>query len=259
MSDTAAASQTDQGTGNGATDTGIDQKPTWIEQLPEDMRADESFHGFKTIGDLANAHKTSLSERDGLIRVPGEDATDEDRSAFNKAIGVPETPDGYELSPPEGLKEGLYNKDIEASFRAKVHELGIPASKAAELNNWYYRMMGEGDAQMAQQEQAALDESVNTLKTEWPGDKFKENSELAFRAFSKFAGEGESEKAAVQEFLEKTKIGNIAIGNHPMFLRVFANIGKTVSDDSGFGREVGGGEQSDEAKAKARFPNTKFK
>ena len=257
MSDDAAASQTDKGTGNG--DTGSNQKPTWIEQLPEDMRSDESFHGYKTIGDLANAHRAALSERESLIRVPGEDATDEDRAAFYKAIGVPETPDGYELSPPEGLREGLYNKDIESAFKAKVHELGTPADKASALNAWYYGLMGEGEAKIAQQEKASLDEAVNTLKTEWPGDKFKENTELAHRAFTRFAGESDDKKAAVKDFLEKTKVGGLAIGNHPMFLRIFSGIGAQISDDSSFGREHGGGEMSDEARAKSRFPNTKFK
>lgn len=254
MSEAEAASQTAEGTGNGEVTTEV-AKPTWIEQLPEDLRSDESFHGFRTIGELVIAHKNSLAEREGLVRVPGEDASDEDRAAYHKLIGVPETPDGYELAPPEGLREGLYNKDMEAAFRAKAHELGLPGTKAAELNNWYYQMMSNGDKQIAQNEQQALDAAMNTLKDEWKGDTFKANSTLAQRAFKTFAGEMEG----AQEFLEKTKVGDVALGNHPMFLRIFAGIGQKISDDSSFGRETKTGELSDEDRARARFPKTQFK
>lgn len=44
-----------------------------------------------------------LSKRDeGMIKLPGENATDEERAAFAKAMGIPESPDKYERYKPEG-------------------------------------------------------------------------------------------------------------------------------------------------------------
>ena len=44
-----------------------------------------------------------LSKRDeNSIKIPGENATDEERQAFAKALGIPESPDKYERFKPEG-------------------------------------------------------------------------------------------------------------------------------------------------------------
>lgn len=45
------------------------------------------------------------------VGVPQEGATDEERAAFFKELGVPDDADGYEFTKPENLPDELYNAD----------------------------------------------------------------------------------------------------------------------------------------------------
>jgi len=254
---TEAASQTGDGTGNGI--AGDVSKPTWIEQLPEVMRGDQSLYGYQTIGDFVTAHKTFAAEREGSIKVPGENATDAERAAFMTALGRPETADQYSFGKPEGLPEGLvYTPEAEQMFKGYFHELGLSDKQATALWWKYHEVAGQGFTAQQQADRDATDKAVETLKTEWPGDAFKVNTELAHRAFMKTFEKPEQQTEA-KTFLETAKVGGIPLGDHPMFLRVFAHFGKIISDDSAnAGRNGGGQGGSDEAKAASRFPNTTF-
>lgn len=249
----AASQAADAGTGNG-TDVVVD-KPTWNEQLPEDLRGNEAFHSHQTIGDFAKSYLDLQSEREGLLKVPGEDATDEDRNAFYSKMGRPEAPEGYELGQPEGWPENVpYSAELEADFRTAAHEGGMSSKDAATAYNWFTKSAVEAHKEEIQVEKAAMDTAINELKDEWKGDTFKVNTELAHRAFGKYAGEGGN------EFIENTMVEGIALGNHPTFLKMFAEIGKTISDDNAFTERSGlDVVLSDEAKALQRFPNTNHK
>lgn len=247
--DTNTASQTGDGTGNGTTSAAT--RPTWIEQLPEAQRSDESLYGFKTIGDLVAAHKGALAERDGSIRVPGENATDEERAAFYAKLGRPESPDGYEIAKPEGWPEGIpYDQSMETALRDFAHKEGISKGTAEKLWQWYGGLVKQGHEASTTAETAATNAALDKLKQDWPGDSFKVNTELAARAFKSFGGDDAA------EFLEKTKIEGVPLGSHPVFLKLFAKIGKEIGDDtvnagSGDSREL-----SEEEKLRQRFPKS---
>lgn len=117
----------------------------------------------------------------------------------------------------------------------------------------------EAQAKAEQDRQAsekdALDKAINTLKDTWKGDEFAKRVERAHRAFTKFGGdEGKA-------FLEETKIGDLKLGDHPVFLKLFAAVADAISEDTmADGGRGGGGDgvKTDEQKAQGRFPNTKF-
>lgn len=251
-----AASQTEAGTGNGEGEgSGDVSTPTWIEQLPEAMRGNESLHSFKTIGDYVEANNTLSAEREGSVKMLGEDATDEDKNAFATKMGRPEAPEGYQIGKPDDLPEGVeYNEELEGAYRKMAFDLGMPAKQAEGMYAWYNALVAksEGDRMIAEQE--VLDKAVNTLKDEWKGDAYKVNVELAHRVFVKFAGE------EGQKFISETKVGGLTLGSHPLFVKAFHGIAKLVANDAlDTGRNGGNGLLSEEQKAQARFPNTKFK
>ena len=65
---------------------------------------------------------------------------------------------------------------------------------------------------------------MNLLKQEW-GDSFNAKADAAFRAAKEFGGQ---ELAGV---LQQT-----GLGNHPVFVKMFAKIGETISEDVARGR-----------------------
>jgi len=236
--------------------TTVDQ-PQWMASLPDAHKQNPNFAQFKEAPLVWDRFDSLLKAEGSMVTIPGEQATDEERAAFYSKLGRPETADKYTFTKPADLPEGVpYSPEVEAAFKAQVHKLGLTDAQAKAQWDWYFGMSKEGFAKQQQAEQQANEAAINSLKDEWKGDEFKVNSELAARAFKKFGGE----KPEVAKFIEETKVNGLALGNHPIFLRVFAAIGKAIADDSmsAGGRSGGGGELSDEDKAKARFPNTKF-
>lgn len=231
----------------------------WKAGLPDDLKNHEFIKDHAKVGDSIREFVALKQEAGSMLRVPGENATDAERAAFYKAVGRPETPDAYSLKKPEGMPEGMpYNEASEKMFKDYFHELGLSDAQAVKLWGKYHETAIQGFTAQAKADADAAQKAMDTLQAEWTGDTFKINSELAHRAFMRTFDKPEQIEEA-KAFLETTKVGGVALGDHPMFLRVFAKIGATISDDqANAGRNSGGQDNSDEAKAKARFPNTKF-
>lgn len=85
---------------------------------------------FKGIANLA----TLAGKKTEGIRVPGPDAKPEEIAEFRKALGVPETVDGYEIAKPEDLPEGVqWSEDTVKAFAGVLHKHGVPPAVAADL------------------------------------------------------------------------------------------------------------------------------
>lgn len=245
----------DQGGSNGGSDD-----LGWRAALPDDLKNHEYVKGYSKPGDAIRDFVALKQEAGSMLKVPGENATDAERAAFYKAVGRPETAEAYSLKKPDGLPEGLpYSEDSEKVFKAYFHELGLTDKQAVQLWGKYHELSGQGFTAQQKAEADASAKALETLQSEWTGDTFKVNTELAHRAFMRTFDKPE-QIAEAKAFLETSKVGGVALGDHPMFLRVFAKFGAMISDDqANAGRNSGGGQDnSDEAKAKARFPNTKF-
>lgn len=253
----AASQATDVDTGNG-TNVVVD-KPTWNEQLPEDMRENEAFHGHQTIGDFAKSYLDLQSARESAIQVPGEDATDEDRNAFYSKMGVPETPDAYEIGKPADLPEGMaYSEELETWFKGAAHARHMSSENATSLFNEFNEMQIKGyNAELAA-EKVAIEKAENTLKDAWPGDAYAENKEIAHRGFLRFSGEGETEQKEAHDFINNTIVDGVLLGDHPAFQKLFHRLGAATQDDNANAGERSGVDVAldDEAKAKKRFPTT---
>jgi hypothetical protein len=236
--------------------------PAWIAQLDGDLQKNERFTQFKTISEMG---KTLLDLEGNSIRIPGENATAEERKAFYAKLGVPEAADKYELDDPKLEKH--YTAEADKMLRQVLLNAEVSKKGAKVIHQAFVDMLKGGitaqqkaETDRLTAEQTVIDGAVNTLKDTWKGETFKANTELAHRAFKnviQWAGITEEEG---KKFFEETKIGSLALGNHPMLLKMFHAIAGKITDDSMGGERGGGmfGEKSEEDKAKTRFPNTKF-
>lgn len=245
-----AGSNGNEGGGNGM------ERPAWMNSLPDAMKQNERFAQFKEAGE-AYAKLDSLLQAEGeALKIPGEDATAEERNEFYQKLGRPENAEGYQFGKPDNWPEGVeYHEGLEAAFKEKAFELGAPDKLAGELFSWYNEMILNEHKAIEDATQKSIDE----LKNDWKGDKFKVNSELASRAMFNFAKETIGEEKA-KEFFDKAIVNGVPIGSHSVMLRIFSAIGSKIADDSGhLGGNGPGGELSPEQAAQKRFPNTKFK
>jgi len=254
--------QTDQANlgngGNSDQNNGGNTPPAWIAQLDGDLQKNERFTQFKTISDMG---KTLLDLEGNSVRIPGDNATDEDWKAFYQKVGVPDKAEGYEFDA-DNIEQAT-----DKMFRELMLNSNIPKSSAKSVRKVFADMIKQGTEAQAKAkadqealEKAAEEKAVNDLKDVWKGDLFKQNTEMASRAWkavATWAGFSEDEAKA---FVDETKIGNLPLGNHPFLLRVMHAVATKISDDSMAGdRGAGsGGKKSDEETAKERFPNTKW-
>lgn len=87
--------------------------------------------GFKDLDGLVKAHRAAEKaiHDSGRIKVPGEGASPEEIAAFNKAIGVPEKPEGYKLPEVKDADGNPVTLDSDriAAITKIAHANGIAA------------------------------------------------------------------------------------------------------------------------------------
>jgi hypothetical protein len=236
----------------------------WLAQLPDDLKTNETLTSYATIGDFAKAHLDKVTEFEGKVKesdgkvtdltkrlenavfMPGKDAKPEEVNAFYQKIGRPENQDGYKITKPADLPEGIaYDPAIETEFKKFAFEKGLSAAQAESLYGWYYQLVKNGYDNEQANTAKVREETINKLKTDW-GQNFEPNKELAIRAFKAF---GKDDAAA---FLTK-KVDGVALGDHPAFLKLFHEIGSKIAPDSAlFDKGGGGGDDTPEAQERQR-------
>ncbi len=169
--------------------------PGWVAQLPNDLKSDESLTKFATLGDFAKEYKTAqgkLVELDGRVgkmipKLP-ESPTADDLKAYRGAMGIPETPDKYEVKRvaqwPEAL--GPYPEQVETQFKEFAHKTNMTPAQVQAAYDWYMgNIVGSVDGAQANIDKmvaARREAAVNDLKKLW-GDNYVANAEKATRAF----------------------------------------------------------------------------
>lgn len=132
----------------------------------------------------------------GSIRIPGKDATPEEREAFLNRLGRPEKPDAYDFAVPKELPPELpYDGDRAGAFKAVAHKLGLTKEQAAGVHDWYVgtavedfgKASGAAAERMAQTAEA---ETAKLVKLWGPldGETFKANLEFGHRLITEVGG-----------------------------------------------------------------------
>jgi hypothetical protein len=143
-------------------------KPEWLpEKFWRDDKMDtealaKSYHGLEQL----------LGKKAHAVTVPTDKSTPEEIAAYRKALGIPESPDKYDVRP-EQLPEGMAWDDSTAKRVAEVaHKHNIPPAAIKELvalDLDRAKHMNEAAAQMlTQQKAAAIEELKKTYGTELP-------------------------------------------------------------------------------------------
>ena len=163
----------------------------WRAGLPDDLKSNETFTPFKTVGEFAKHHIETAGKITDLegklskaIFKPADDAPAEEKAAYLKAIGVPESPDGYEFERP-AMPEGVpYNEALEKWFRDTAHKAGISAEQAKTLYGSYNQFGAEFLKSLEAQRQDTLTKGMNALKESW-GNHYDDNVAVVKRVQEK--------------------------------------------------------------------------
>lgn len=160
----------------------------WRESLAEDIKTHQSIKDTKDVASLAKQFVDQQKYLSGSIRIPGEDAGDEDWSkfhtrvlegtktltrvpakddadsikAFMTSLGMPENKDGYTVDKIN--IEGLTGED------ARVNLLRDLASEAGMTQTQFEKMATKylnGDQEKQDAAKGKIKESRDALMTEW--------------------------------------------------------------------------------------------
>lgn len=186
----------------------------WAEQYEGLNPASLAKFNGKEVIDLARSYgeleKMIGKKQEGLVKLPGEGASEEEIRAFYSALGVPESPDAYEITPPDFAEELGWNPDALGPIKETAAKHGVTgaalnaliATQAQIEKDQYEALLAEQEAQVA------------ALRNEW-GANFERNVTLAKRA---------ADAAGIPA--DNPKL------NDPDILRAFANLGAKISEGS---------------------------
>ena len=140
---------------------------------PEHQKPTKELDNVNNIFDMAkmvvsgsrkiSAHGEELKKAvEGLIKIPGEGATNNEIAAYRKAVGVPDSYEGYDLPVPEEDKEGF--EAIAKEVKTAAHEAGIPPSKLSAVWEKVVTALGTQTQALEQRGKELLDKDIQTLK-----------------------------------------------------------------------------------------------
>ena len=137
---------------------------------------------------------------------------------------LPESPDGYEITPPEGMEN---DPDLTNAFKSWSHEAKIPNEAAQVLAGKFNEYFGAMAEKAAQEEAAAETAGIDGLKKEW-GPEFEGKTESANKGLNRFFLEAKIDQEQQTAFTQK-------FGNDPVAIKLFSAIGSMIGESPAYG------------------------
>jgi hypothetical protein len=193
--------------------------PSWTEGI-EDEKVLGLANRYTTPAAMANALYEANRELSQRVKMPGDDATDEDRAKFQKAMGVPESPDDYEITAPDNMDAASFEamqgpiKDV----IAEMHAAGAPQKVVDAMLSKYFEFETQAQAEVSRLDQEYLAKAEADLRKEW-GSGYDENMAFANDFLT------QSPELAQLELKD-----GMLLGSHPAFVKRMAEVGRLTNE-----------------------------
>lgn len=166
----------------------------------------------------------------GRVKVPGADATPEEIAAWNKARGVPESADKYEIKvkPPEGIEVGEPTKQLLSSVTERLHKLGADAATVNFAHEMIYEQLAGEIAARTEAASAVQAATAAALKAKW-GSEYEPNVKYAYQVLAQNVGKPVADSIAGLELADGSRLGD-----NQLYLEAMAQIGLQFREDPNF-------------------------
>lgn len=155
------------------------------------------------MGSIKEEHQKELANK---VEIPGEDADEETKNSFFKALGRPETPDDYSEVEVDGIPEG-FGKDEETmkAIKQASYEAGISDSQYKQVMETLTKQQLVSLDNFIKTNEQAEREAIEDLTELWGGEEgFKKKLTMAQRLIEKY----DSDKSDLKEFLNDSRLGS---------------------------------------------------
>lgn len=109
-----------------------------------------------------------------FVKVPKEDANEEEIQRYRDALRIPKEADGYieNLNLPEGMVLGDDDKAVASDFASAMHEANVPQAAYDKAMQWYYGQQEKAAEMQDEYDEKNRAESLQALRDEL-GPKLK--------------------------------------------------------------------------------------
>ena len=186
----------------------------WKSTLPDDLKNDPTLSNFKDVESLAKTVVHQQKQMGSRIPLP---KTEEEFSELYGKLGRPDEAGGYEINVPTELStyfdDGALNE-----FKNVAHKIGLNQNQVNALIEYQSGAIQHELTNEPAALQAQAEETTATLKQEW-GLDYDKNLRAAKRALQVYGDD------------EIMELMNTSAGNHPAVVKLFARLGKEVTED----------------------------
>lgn len=222
----------------------------WRDQMalgvPDDVRKK-----FRTSLDRAGSPADVARELHQLrkavndkVQPPADDAPDEEKDEFAKAMGWPGDAESYEYEPPEHLENiSVPAEDLEGTqkeFFEFANEVRMPKAVAKATMDKFYRTLEETEARKAEFAEESGREVVEALKAEYGGDA-DANIQLGKSFLLDFTDSPEEAEAITSLRLEDGRM----LGDVKPIIKALVHAGRQLKGEG----ELRGASMSDDQKS----------
>tara|TARA_R110000772_G_scaffold45665_1_gene104482 strand:+ start:48 stop:884 length:837 start_codon:yes stop_codon:yes gene_type:complete len=182
----------------------------FLDMIPEELRGHPSISPIKDVENLARSY-VNAQKLIGADKIPmPTNPTDEDLDRIYGRLGRPETSDGYNLA----VDGNVITEDIANSYRDVAHQLRLTPDQANGVLEYYKSVSQGSEEEFTQRNQQQREQIETDLKREW-GQAYEQKISAAGKVIAEFAN---------PEILEMRLEDGTPVGNHPDFIKAFANI-----------------------------------
>jgi hypothetical protein len=189
--------------------------------MEPDLKNNPKIQEFKDQGAMAKSYLELQSLLGNeKVALPKDENDTVAIDMLNKALGVPDTAEAYELpdpKPPEGLENMAFGMD---QFKALAHKHKLTPAQAKGIQGDYVEMLTGIHTELSTSFTAEVTKSAQELKKEW-GLAYDSKIKTAQNVMNKFAGS----KEAFEHI-------NAKIGADPIAMRMLATVGDQFKEGS---------------------------
>lgn len=164
-------------------------------------------------------------------RVPPKDATEEDLAAYRKEIGLPEKPEDYEITLPQGAVMGEADKPVFDSFKGIAHKANMTPEQLNAAADWYFQQQREQAEAQDDFDQRFRSDAEEDLRADW-GNDYRRNINSITGLFST-APEGVKDRLLSGRIPIHDKDGNVTgmapLGNDPAVVRWLVSLAQELN------------------------------
>jgi len=182
----------------------------FLNMIPEDLRDHPSLSPIKDVGNLAKSY-INAQQLIGADKLPApKNPSEEQLSAIYNYLGKPEEASAYEVQ----VDGNIITEEAASSYKDVAHKLNLTPNQASGILEYYKSLAQNTQDQAVQNIEYQKEQVENELKKEW-GQAYEQKISGAGKVLQEYGS---------PEMLEWQLADGTKLGNHPEFIKAFANV-----------------------------------